>query len=150
MEANFLCQLSPQEKVEGLYRSASCRAYLITAVILFISSVCHAQVLTASYYSVASLKAEGTYKYSKGVMANGKLFKDTSMVCASNDYRLGDILRIVDLDSSKSIQVVVSDRTAKRFKGKRIDLSKGAMFALGGQRALDKGLIKVRVEKWGI
>jgi len=41
---------------------------------------------------------------------------------------------------------LVADRTARRFKGKRIDLSKGAMFSLGGQQALNKGLLKVTVE----
>ena len=80
-------------------------------------------------------------------MANGKEFKDDSMVCASWDFPLNTLVRIINIVGGNSIIVRVSDRTARRFKGKRIDLSKGAMQALGGRRALKKGLLQVSVER---
>lgn len=100
------------------------------------------QSLLASYYSVASLKAEGTYKYSKGVMANGQLFNERAYTCASCDYPIGSVLQISG--NNKKVIVRVTDRTNKRFKGKRIDLSPVAFAKLD---KLSKGLIKVSVTK---
>jgi rare lipoprotein A len=82
--------------------------------------------MQASWYSVQSLKNEGTYKYSKGVMANGTLFVDDNLTCATRLYPLGTILRITNLDTKRSVEVKVTDRIGKRFTYKRIDLSKGA------------------------
>ncbi len=116
-------------------------AMLAVMVLIFCSLARAETTLTASWYSVESLKREGTWKYSKGVMANGKLFKDIDMVCASCDYGLGDRLLISTKD--KSVVVTVSDRTNKRFKGKRIDLSKSAFMQIAN---LKQGLISVKVE----
>jgi len=118
----------------------------IVATILF--SVCisfaQAQELTASYYSRASLIKEGTASYNpKFIMANGKVFYDESAVCAFNSYPLGAILRVTTADG-KSVVVVNSDRTAKRFTGKRIDLSISAMRQIDGVR---KGLVPVSVKE---
>jgi rare lipoprotein A len=101
--------------------------------------------LQASWYSLSSLKSEGTFKYSKGVMANGKLFNEDAFTCATRDYKLGTILRITNLANGKTIQVMVTDRIAKRFTGKRIDLSKRA-FEILTNGHLELGVIKVKVE----
>jgi len=97
--------------------------------------------LKASWYSVESLKKEGTFKYSKGVMANGKQFRDMALTCASCDYKLGTWLLI--RSGNKSVKVQVTDRTNSRFKGKRIDLSKMAFLRLS---KLEAGVIPVKVE----
>jgi rare lipoprotein A len=117
--------------------------YTLALAILFITSVCHAQVLTASYYSTDSLKKEGTYAYSGGKMANGKLFRDAAATCACNSYKLGAVLRVTNLSNGRSVVIINSDHTAKRFKGKRIDLAISQMYKLDGVKS---GLIKVRVE----
>ena len=101
------------------------------------------QFLLASYYSTASLKQEGTYAYSCGKMANGKLFSDAAATCACNSYKLGAVLRVTNLSNGRSVVVINSDHTAKRFKGKRIDLAISQMRLLDG---IKSGLIKVRVE----
>lgn len=102
--------------------------------------------LIASWYSVQSLKNEGTYKYSKGVQANGKLFDENAFTVASCDFPLGAKLKITTIENpKKSIIVEVTDRTNKRFKGKRIDLAKSAFEKLSGGR-LDKGILQVTVE----
>ena len=80
-------------------------------------------------------------------MANGRQFSNDKLTCASWDYPLGTKVKVTSADNKAGVVLLVSDRPAKRFKGKRIDLSRGAMLALGGQQALDKGLIKVNVEE---
>lgn len=103
--------------------------------------------LTASWYSIESLKQEGTYKHSKGVMANGQLFSDYGFTCANNLYPLGAILRVTAIDSGKSVIVKTTDRIGKRFGKTRVDLSITAMEALAGEQGLLQGLIKVKVER---
>lgn len=105
------------------------------------------QTMIASYYDLASLKKEGTYKTSKGVMANGKVFDENAYTCACRMYPLGAVLRITNTHSGKWVVVTVTDRIGKRFAETRIDLSRAAMEALGGQWALDQGLVKVIMER---
>lgn len=100
-------------------------------------------ILTASWYSVESLKKEGTFKYSKGRCADGSLFKDNNLTAASRDYSLGAILRVTNLQNGKQVTVRVTDRIGKRFKGKRIDLSKLAFSRIS---KLEIGIVAVKVE----
>ena len=102
------------------------------------------QELTASWYSIASLKRDGQWKITKGVMANGKKFQDEKFTCATRDYELGTYLKIIDNKTGKSIYVKVTDRMSKRFRGKRIDLSKRAFSKIAD---LKQGVIRVKVEK---
>ncbi len=99
--------------------------------------------LKASWYSVQSLKKEGAYKYSKGVMANGEIFKENDFTCATRLYKLGSVLNITNLANGKTVQVRVSDKIGKRFATKRIDLSKGAFSQIAN---LKQGIISVKVE----
>ena len=104
-----------------------------------------ADELTASYYSRASLVKEGTAKYNpKFVMANGKVFTDYGLTCACWSYNLGDRVRVTNRLNGRSVVVVVTDRTARRFKGKRIDLSISAMRQIDGVK---RGLVPVTVER---
>ena len=103
--------------------------------------------LKASWYSRKDLVRDGQDKRTNFIMANGEVFYDSSMVCASWDFPLNALVRVTNISRGDSVIVRVSDRTARRFKGKRIDLSKGAMQALGGQRALKKRLLQVSVEE---
>ncbi len=136
-----------------IIRIALIVAFMISLTVL--TSVCVAGEilpstpirLKASWYSRADLIRDGQDKRTHFIMANGKEFKDDSMVCASWDFPLNTLVRIINIVGGNSIIVRVSDRTARRFKGKRIDLSKGAMQALGGRRALKKGLLQVSVER---
>ena len=89
---------------------------------------------------------EGTRKIGeRQVMANGQYFYDSNFSCASWDYPLGTSLYIFCPSTNVGISVKVTDRTARRFKGKRIDLSKSA-FAYLSNGNLGKGLLKVKVE----
>jgi len=111
---------------------------------LTLSTSVWAAELAASWYSIKSLKDEGTYKYSKGVCADGSKFSDNNFTCASWDYPFGSRLMVYNVRNGKSVVVVVTDRTARRFKGIRIDLSPVAFARLD---KLSKGIIKVEVKK---
>jgi rare lipoprotein A (peptidoglycan hydrolase) len=100
--------------------------------------------LKASWYSIESLKEEGTWKTSKGVMANGKLFKDGDYTCATRLYPLGAILRVFNLNNGKYIEVLVTDRIGKRFAKTRCDLSKGAFNQIAN---LKQGIVPIKIER---
>jgi rare lipoprotein A (peptidoglycan hydrolase) len=121
---------------------------ILGAVIICLFSSCQmtparADVLTASWYSRASLIKEETWKYGERRMANGSTFNDNNFTGASRDFSLGSIVRITNLQTGKSVVIKITDRISRRFKGKRIDLSKSAFKSICD---LDKGLCKVRVE----
>ena len=97
---------------------------------------------TASWYSRESCLREGT----SGVMANGEVFDDKEMVCASWDYPFETKLKVTNLANKKSVVVTVQDRgPARRLykKGRIIDLSKLAFSKLD---KLEKGVIRVKVD----
>ena len=127
----FLCLLSPE-------------CYSREAMATTTSGIKDSGVfLLASWYSSDSLIKEGTRKPDeRQVMANGEQFKDNGLTAASWDYPLNSMVKVTNLDNGRSVVVKITDRTARRFKGKRIDLSAGAFQRLSG---LEKGLIKVEV-----
>ena len=118
--------------------------WLICLAYAFIMKGCEAQELTASWYSVASLKAEGTWKTSKGVMADGKCFSDSGFTCATRLYPLGTCLRISSIETGKWVVVEVTDRVGARFAKTRIDLTPMAFLRLA---ELKKGVVAVNVEE---
>lgn len=112
-------------------------------LLLFLASTSHAKTFQASYYSKASLIKEKTRKPGQAqIMANGKPFNENNPTCASLDYPLGTILAVKY--KNKTIKVRVTDRLNRRFKGRRIDLSKKAFSMLDD---LNKGLIAVEVKQ---
>ena len=101
--------------------------------------------LIASWYDLDSLKRDGQWKLTKGRCADGSLFDKNAFTCASWDFPLKARLRITTIKSpKKSIVVENTDRTARRFKGKRIDVTSMAFARLD---KLEKGLISVKVER---
>lgn len=104
----------------------------------------HCATFKASFYSHASLVAEGTRKAGEAqIMANGRPFNENALTCASLDFPLGTILKITNKDNGRFIVVEVTDRIARRFKGKRVDLSQYAFSLLS---PLLKGIISVDIE----
>ncbi len=117
---------------------------LITGVMLAEATGVFAFQLQASWYSESSLKKEGTWRYSHGKMANGRMYDETKFTCATRLFPLGTKLRIKSLETKKVCEVIVTDRIGKRFAKTRIDLSKVAFMALA---PLKQGLIQVEVER---
>lgn len=114
--------------------------FLVLMVLLI--GLARAETMQASYYSMDSLRKEGTYNKSGGIMANGKIFDENALTCAAGkQYKLGTKLLITNLDNGKSVLVTVTDRIGKIFYKTRIDLSKGAFLKLG---CLYSGLIPIK------
>ena len=118
-------------------------AAILLAMLLTMATIAHAMELKASWYSVESLKKEGTWKTSHGIMANGKEFNDEGKTCASRDYPLGTKVKVTNTQNGRSVFVEVTDRIGKRFKGKRIDLSEGAFAQIADCK---QGIVNVNVE----
>ena len=132
---------------------------LKTACLIALSIVCMAyssdtadcaaqgyQILTASYYDISSLKRDGQWAITHGRCSDGSYFKDEGFTGAYWGVPLGTFVRVVDLQSHRSIIIKITDRTNRRFAKTRIDLSRAAFSALADGR-LDRGLLSVIVEK---
>ena len=118
-------------------------------VVVLISSCDRGQVwadpppATASYYTVASCKREGT----SGIWtASGERFDENALTAAMWDVPFGTLIKVTNLYNSKSVIVKINDRGPSRKlvkQGRIIDLSKGAFLKLS---ALRTGIIAVKVE----
>lgn len=97
-----------------------------------VAQAAHAQTTTASYYAD---------KFNGRKTANGEIFSNQGMTCASNNYALGTHVEVTNVKTGKSIICKVNDRIGK---AGRIDLSKKAFSQLA---PLSQGLAKVRVQK---
>ncbi|MBE9578273.1 septal ring lytic transglycosylase RlpA family protein [Moraxella sp. K127] len=86
---------------------------------------------TASYYAD---------KFNGRKTANGEVFSNNGMTCASNRYKLGTYVEVTNAKTGKSITCKVNDRIGK---AGRIDLTKNAFKQLA---PLSVGLVKVQVK----
>lgn len=99
-------------------------------------------------FSLAYSQQSGTAsfyhdKYHGRKAADGSVFSQYALTCASNVYKLGSTLRVTNTENGKSVIVKVTDTGA--FKMPRIvDLSKAAFSQIA---SLKKGLTKVLVEE---
>lgn len=100
------------------------------ALVTMIGTVVHADVTTASFYAD---------KFNGRKTANGEVFSNNGMTCASNQYKLGTYVEVTNVKTGKSITCKVNDRIGK---AGRIDLTKNAFKQLA---PLSAGLVKVRV-----
>ena len=76
--------------------------------------------------------------------ANGEIFDDSRMACASWHYPFGTMLKVTNLANGKSVVVRVNDRGPAKRLHRLIDLTKAAFRKIGNTR---NGLIKVRVTR---
>jgi rare lipoprotein A len=121
------------------------RLIAITLVMaIFISSqvAWASPIYTASYYTTASCRREGT----SGIMANGRRLQDEG-VCTAAMWKVpfGTKVRVRNIENNKEVVVTITDRgPAKRLvrRGRIIDLNYEAMRRLDGIR---KGLIQVEI-----
>lgn len=75
--------------------------------------------------------------------ANGSIFNQNALTCASNNHKFGTKLRVTNPQNGKSIVVTVTDRGGFTRLGRLLDLSKGAFAQLA---PIQKGLLRVAVE----
>ena len=78
--------------------------------------------------------------------ANGEIYDMNGISAAHKTLPFGTIVRVVDLDTARSIVVRINDR-GPFIEGRIIDLSKGAAEKLG---IVDKGIAHVglRIVRW--
>lgn len=100
---------------------------------------------TATYYTVASCKREGT----SGVFtANGEAYDESAFTCALRRRDFGKQYMVVNLDNGKSVAVRQNDFGPGKkptARGTIIDLTPAAFLALGGQ--FKEGKINVGVQE---
>jgi rare lipoprotein A len=117
--------------------------FLLAIAILIASPATGASNFTASYYTVASCKREGT----SGIMANGKRLQDEGVYTAAMwNVPFGTRVLVRNLANGKEVIVTITDRgPAKRLvkKGRIIDLNKAAFLSLAPLR---KGIIEVEIK----
>lgn len=89
----------------------------------------------ASWYGHQSLKI-------KKHTADGSIFRENSLTCASWDYRFGTKLKVTNLKNGKTVICEVNDRGPAKKLDRIIDLSKGAFKRIG---SLKEGLVHVSV-----
>ncbi|MDO4449887.1 MAG: septal ring lytic transglycosylase RlpA family protein [Moraxella sp.] len=94
----------------------------------------YANTTTASYYAD---------KFNGRKTANGEVFSNKGMTCASNQYKLGTYVEVTNVKTGKSITCKVNDRIGK---AGRIDLTQNAFKQLA---PLSAGLVKVKVTPVG-
>lgn len=90
-------------------------------------------------------KAKASYYHSKfngRKTATGDVYRHHLLTAASNMYKLGTKLLVTNLQTGKSVMVVVNDRMAAHMKN-RVDLSQSAFKQIG---SLSSGIINVVVE----
>jgi len=82
------------------------------------------------------------YAYRGGRTASGQSFNAQALTAAHRTLPFGTLVRVTDLKTSKSVEVVITDR-GPALRSRVLDLSYGAAKALGiGSR----GVIQVRAE----
>lgn len=112
---------------------------------MFIASEAHADTTKEGFASWYSSEA---CKNPKCQTASGRSLYELEekgvKFAASWNYSLGTRVRVINLETGSSVEVLVLDRGPnKRFENRVIDLSKNAFEKIGES---DRGLIPVRVE----
>ncbi len=106
------------------------------------TSVPNVQTGEASFFS-EGLRGEAT--------ASGKPFNPDRYVAAHPHYPIGTIVRVINLENGRSIDVEIIDRgpsQSNRRKGVIIDLSRRAAEKLGF-KSDGRARVRTRVLKWG-
>ncbi len=77
--------------------------------------------------------------------ANGEIFSQKKMTCATNKFKIGTWLRVENIATKKFVVVRVNDRMAPHPR-KIIDLTRAAAVEIG---IIGKGFARVRIENLG-
>ena len=105
---------------------------LVSTLILWMAN---SYAETASWYGGGEKLNEYT--------ASGERFDPSKLACASWYYDFGQMLRVTNIETGKSIVVICNDRGPNKRLGRAIDLSREAFRKLA---PLEKGLIRVKIE----
>ena len=110
------------------------RKLLLICVATFLQLLSFAQ-------DTAHFKASFYHKKFEGrKTANGDVYREDSMTAASNYYKLGTKVLVINLKTGERVVVRINDRTHAKMKS-RIDLSKAAFKKIA---EVKKGVISVK------
>ena len=117
--------------------------YLLTGVALIGLALLYS--LFGPYYEVGIASWYGP-GFDGNYTANGEIYDMDGISAAHKTLPFGTIVRVVDLETGKSVVVRINDR-GPFIEGRIIDLSKGAAEKLG---IIDKGIARVglRIVRW--
>jgi len=117
--------------------------YLLTGVALIGLALLYS--LFGPYYEVGIASWYGP-GFDGNYTANGEIYDMNGISAAHKTLPFGTIVRVVDLETGKSVVVRINDR-GPFIEGRIIDLSKGAAEKLG---IIDKGIARVglRIVRW--
>lgn len=90
-------------------------------------SECSAEIVKASYYTVASAKKEGN----TGITASGERLNDNAQTCAHPSYKFGTVLKVKNPKNGRWYYARVNDRGPVKWTGHGIDLTKKGFDLLG-------------------
>lgn len=112
-------------------------------LILVIFSFLHKSKLIAQ-----TLRGTGTYYANKFVgrkTATGEIYKHTKLTAASNNFKLGSLVRVTNMKNGNVVEVKINDRMHPRMsrKGRVIDLSLSAFKMLSNSKNLLNVQVKV-------
>jgi rare lipoprotein A len=98
-------------------------------------------------FVVATMSKTGTAsfyhsKFEGRKTANGEVFRNNGYTAASNQFKLGDSVRVTNLENMRKVNVKINDRMADGIR--LIDLTQKVARDLGYYK---KGITKVKVEK---
>lgn len=112
------------------------------AVIVFLLGVSFPLLASQPDSGLASWYGE---EHRGKTMANGQPFSPDRLTCATWQYRFGQVLRVTNTATGKSVVVICTDRGPnKRFKPRRcVDLSRAAFRKIAD---LKVGVVSVKVE----
>jgi rare lipoprotein A len=109
-------------------------------------AVVSAEEGTASWYSVASCKREGTWQKYGGKTASGEIFDDKKLTCAMRSRNFGKYYKVTNIKTGKFVIVKHNDFGPNKKlwdKGRKIDLSRSAFEKIEN---LTKGIVNVKIE----
>ncbi len=99
------------------------------------------EIIEAGKTGIASYYAK---KFEGRKAADGSRFSNKKMTAASNQFDLGDTVRVINVMTNEEVTVVITDRMGNQTR--LIDLSQAAAKKLG---LIKKGLGKVKVIRLG-
>lgn len=147
-----------REVAQGVHRHFEGRKSraIAAALLIFVSLTAHAtaggEALTgtASWYSIDSARREGTSGVYTAWCKRGKCakFKAKAMTFAARRRDFGSLWKITNRNTGRWICARLTDfgpNESLHKAGRKIDLSRGAFVALGGD--LDAGILNVRAQK---
>ena len=132
-------------KLHPFFSFISFKPYNLLFIFLVVQIFACAQVKKDSASYITGIASWYSDSFQGRKTASGEIFSQKKFTCASNRYKLGTWLRIINIHNGKSVVVKVNDRMSPKTK-RIVDITRVAAKQIG---ILGVGLTKVKVENLG-